>query len=544
MKRSWLNWKTLALVVVGLVVLGPLIRQAISFGKLASSGVATPSSAPQSTSPTPSEAPTHSSRRAPKSTTVDVGGTAIPGTIEPTILLNPGLVRPGSKVAVSGFGFDPSGIIDVRIKNSSTDTGSAVALAKVDQNGAFMASFSVPEGLVSRSPTVVAQERNSTKFARTQAMVPAGMATVKLGKQVGKPGDTLTMSATGFEPDETVKVYWGQLYGDPAATLRADGGGNVGQAALRIPVGAVGTSNLVLVGSRSQSIAIAQFIMLGLYPTVKVQPYAVKAANRIGLSARGFGPGERILVYINSMNGRPLMIVQADANGTFGGVGFMVPFGLKKQQSLILLGEQSRAVVTSGFIVLPYMPNVQPSTYGGFPGTTLSFYASGFAPNEVALVYKGRGSGGGGELVSAFRVNDRGRAAAAGQYTIPSADQGKVVFTIVGRQSGGIATAAVTVQQSEVPVQIAPQPKYTLPPDLQEPTPSPSPSGQSPASGAPAQAPASGAPAQAPTSGAPAQAPGPEAPAQAPGQAPAAGPAQAPPNGQDQGQGQAGQSPG
>lgn len=526
MKRSMLNWKTYALVIVGLVVVGPLIRQVVSIGRPLQSGIQIATPAPQTGQATPLPAQTPQAPAAPargrsKTTTVSMDGRTVPAVSQPTILLNPGLVRPGTKVAISGFGFDPGSIVNVMVKNSSADAGTTVTLAKVDGSGSFIGTFTVPEGLVSRSPTVLAQELNSNKTARTQAMVPASMATVKLGKDVGKPGDILSMSAKGFAPDEEIKVYWGQLYGDPAATLHADGGGNVGQASLRIPVGAVGTSNLVLVGTKSQSIAIAQFLMLSLYPSVKIQPYAVKAANRVDVSGKGFGPGERILVYVNAMDGPPLMIVQADANGSFAGAGFVVPFGLKKQQSLILVGESSRAVVNSGFLVLPYTPSVQPSTYGGFPGTTLSFYASGFAPNEVVLVYKNRAANGGGQLVSAFRVDSRGRAAAAGQYTIPSEDQGKVTFTMVGRTSDGTATAAVQVQHSDVPVQVPPQPKYTLPPDLQD-------SANSPATGAGAKAAPAGVPA-----GEPAAAGGQGAAAN-PGQTAPATPDQAAPAGADQ----------
>jgi len=487
-KRSWLNWRTFVVIAIGLVVAGPLLRELLSVVRLPNSAAERAAPAPAESEPpaTQATAPArNASVKAPKASTITVNGQSIPSAGQPTILLNPGLVRPGTKVAVSGFGFDPGSIVDVVLKKSASDAGTAVTLAKADETGSFGTTFIVPSNMGARSPTVLAQERNSNKVAQTKALMPAGMASVKMGKATGKPGDKLSLSASGFEPEEEVKVYWGQLNGDPAATLHADGGGNIGQASVLIPVGAIGTTSIVLVGSKSQSLAIGQFYMLGLYPTVKAQPYALKSANRISLSAKGFGPGETVLIYVNGMNGPPLMTVPTDGSGSFSGAGFVVPFGLKGQQSLILIGEQSRAVVNSGFLVLPYTPSVQPSTYGGFPGTTLSFYATGFAPNEVVLVYKGRTRTGGGNLVSAFRVDGRGRAAAAGQYMIPGEDQGKVTFTAIGRLSQGAATATVNVEHSDVPAQVAPQPKYTLPPDLQEPTPTPSvrptaPAGKSP----------------------------------------------------------------
>ena len=477
MSKSWLNWKTFVLVAVGLVVAGPLIRGLVSVVKfpniVAERGTPAPIESQNPSAPAAVPTAGRSSAKTVRGATIDLNGQSIPTSGQPTILLNPGMVRPGTKVAVSGFGFDPGASIDILLKKDSLDAGTSLSLAKTDETGSFAVSFTVPEQMASRSPIVQAHERNSSKVAQTKALMPAGMAIVKLGKATAKPGDTISISATGFEPEEDVKVYWGQLNGDPAATLHADGGGNVGHASVQIPVGATGNTSVVLVGSKSQSLAIGQFYMLGLYPSVKVQPYAVKSANRINLSGAGFGPGETVLVYVNGISGPPLLTVPTDGRGNFSGIGFTVPFGLRAQQSLILIGEQSRAQVNSGFLVLPYTPSLQPSTYGGSAGTTLSFYATGYAPNEVVLVYKGRTKSGGGELISAFRVDGRGRAAAAGQYMIPAGDQGKVAFTGVGRKSGGLAVATVTVDHSEVPVQLAPQPKYSLPPELQE-TPAPS----------------------------------------------------------------------
>ena len=71
--------------------------------------------------------------------------------------------------------------------------------------------------------------------------------------------------------------------------------------------------------------------------------------------------------------------------------------------------------------VLPYMPNAQASTYGGLPGTTVSFYASGFARQEVVHVYIGHAQNNTGNMVSCFLTDDRGNAVAAGSYVVPAA---------------------------------------------------------------------------------------------------------------------------
>src|SRR5262249_26784411 len=146
------------------------------------------------------------------------------------------------------------------------------------------------------------------------------------------------------------------------------------------------------------------FLMLQLYPTVKLGSYALKADSVMSFSGNGFGPSERVLVYLNSTSGDPLAVITTDANGAFKNApGFLVPFHIAGKQTLIFIGEQSRAPNAVGFTVLPYAPLVQPSTYGGFPGTTVTFYASGFAHNEVVHIYAGHTKGSMGTMVNCFQ---------------------------------------------------------------------------------------------------------------------------------------------
>ncbi|MGO4429354.1 hypothetical protein AB4Z54_64130, partial [Streptomyces sp. MCAF7] len=99
-------------------------------------------------------------------------------------------------------------------------------------------------------------------------------------------------------------------------------------------------------------------------------------------------------------------------------------------------------VVRSGFTVLPYSPSAEPSTFGGKAGTTLSFYCSGFAPNETVTVYAGSGSVA-GRKIAVFQVDGRGKAAAVGSYRITTADENGVSFKLIGSKSGGVAKAGI-----------------------------------------------------------------------------------------------------
>jgi hypothetical protein len=307
----------------------------------------------------------------------------------------------------------------------------------------------MPEKTSSKSATVVAQQRGGDKVAEAKLVSRGGVGSVKINKAAGRPGDSVSLSVRGFSPGEAIGVHWGRASGTPVATLHADGSGGIGRADVKVGVAPTGTGTLVLVGKKSKTTATAPFEMMGLYPTVKSSPYALKSGERLSLSAKKFAPNERVLFYINAAGGVPAFTANADANGSVGVVAFQVPFGLKGEQNLTAIGDETRAVVRAGFQVLPYTPAAEPSTFGGKAGTTLSFYVSGFAPNEKVTIYAGGTDGGGGKKISTFQVDAKGAAEGAGSYKITDADQNGVAFRLVGEKSEATAEAGVNSSQKQ-----------------------------------------------------------------------------------------------
>jgi hypothetical protein len=432
--------KQVLLTVVVLAVVGSLIQVALraGFGGALNTTGGTGKGQTQDIKPT----------QAPK--TVKLNGKSIPGSAGPVIVANPGLVVPGGKANIEGGGFDPKSTVDILLVTQKSDKkGQVVAKATTDKWGTLIAQFTVPDNMPGSSVTAVAQQRNSANTAETQISSGGGIGYVTLNKVAGKPGDSVSVSARGFSPGESIEVHWGRISGTPVTTLTADGAGGVGRADFKVGVAPTGPSTLVLIGKKSQTAATASFLMLGLYPSVKPSPYALKAGQRLALTAKGFAPNERVLIYVNAAGGVPAFTAQADGQGQVGNVGFVVPFGPKGSQSLTLIGDRTRTAVRAGFQVLPYTPTAEASTFGGKAGTTLSFYATGFAPNEQVTVYAGGNKSGGGKKIATFSVDGKGKAEAAGSYMITKADEGGVSFRLVGQKSGSTANASVNAAQKQ-----------------------------------------------------------------------------------------------
>lgn len=447
------SWKSFLAVALVLVILWEIFHALANHSGQAGRGQAqaTQSGAPSVPKVKPTPVPT-----------VTLGGHRISAGGGAEIILNPGQVTPGSPVSVYGNGFRPKTAVTLMLRAGRNATGTVIGHGMAARDGSLYTSFVMPRSITGSGAKVVAEQSGSGGAVASAPLVtPGGVGSVAIvGKPAGKPGNVVTLSARGFGPNEKINVYWGRTAGTPAATLTADASGSVGQAAIKVGVAPVGTTSLVLVGMRTHTTATAPYQMLGLYPTTASHPWAAKAGHPVTFRGSGFAPGEQVLIYLNKATGAPALVANADATGSFS-TGFVVPFGLKGSQRLTAIGSQSRAATSSGFDVLPYMPSAQASTYGALPGTSVSFYATGFAANEVVLVHVN------GQLVSAFRVDAKGSAANAGHYIVPSGVGPALHFSLTGQHSGGTAGVKLSVQNPPGgTVKVPPQRPYVLPPSL------------------------------------------------------------------------------
>jgi hypothetical protein len=436
-RRKRIGWKKALGALVALVILWQLVHVFTHIGGGKTAGASAPTPGTQAALPSAKPTPVP---------TVTLNGHGVATGSGPVMVLSPGLVSPGGQVGVNGSGFEPGATVTVWLRTSGAGSGVGTeeAMGKVGKNGSLTTEFTMPASLGGDSGTVVA-EQGGDAVATAQLESAAGQGSVSVvGKAAGKPGNTATISASGFGPGEKVNVYWGHVGGTPAASLTADGSGSIGRAQVPVGVAPVGPTTIVLVGQKTRTMAVAAYQMLGLYPVTTPQPYAVLAGKSVSFSGSGFAPGEQVLIYLNASGGTPALSATASGGGGFH-ISFVVPFGLKGSQTLTAIGEESRASVSGGFDVLPYNPSAQASTYSALPGTTISFYANGFAPGELVDVYAGGNPGDRGQVVTSFRVGGTGSATAAGQYAIPAGAGHAVDFTLVGQQSGGVATAKVSV---------------------------------------------------------------------------------------------------
>lgn len=405
-----------------------------------------------------------SSSSVPTTPTPRVTVQPLPGG-QPFIFINPGVVSQGNPVGVVGSNFDPMATVDFLVKQKESDPGKVATYVQADKTGSFDGvTLNLPASQPFGNFIILARERSGNKTAESMGILQnTSSASVKLSSLTGRVGDKVIVTAKGFAAYEKINVYWNSMGADPVATLQADSAGGLGQTPLQVPFGAPGNNTFFFEGVKSQIPVPALFVLLNRYPVVKPSSYSIRADNILSFSGKDFGPDELVVVYLGKPGGQPLATVQTDGKGNFANAaGFLIPFALKGKQTVYFVGSQSRAPTTLSFTVAPYLPDVQPSTYGGSPGTSITFYATGFAHNEVVHIYTGADQNNPGKMVGCFQTDAKGSAGAVGSYTIPGdAQVGKMTFTLSGTKSGAVATATIQVSAPLAPVQIPPQAPFT-----------------------------------------------------------------------------------
>ncbi len=464
MKRLAVVVGVVAALVIGARVFANLTTSKVDNGGSVARQTARGNMAPQEASPrsrptvTPRRA--HTDRSAVRHSQPDQVQVVDPSTVMlppvgPVLLLNPNSAAAGATINVIGSGFHSGKLITLILAKGPDDRDQALGrrldTAQAGRDGTFGKNVNLPITMRGSSFWIIAQERNGDARAAARGSIAVGSPSGTLSTAAGKPGDTVYASARGFAPHEAVDVYLNNLGTSPVTTLRADGSGNLSLASIPVPYGPVGPTALLLLGRRSRGLAAIPFQMLGLYPTASVNDYSAVADTVLSFSASGFGPSENVDVRVNTPNGFAVGILHTDGGGNIRNQGhFRIPFSMKGRNTFVLTGEDSHTSTTVNFTVQPYLPIAAPSSYGGGPGTAITFYGTGFARNETVRVFEGL-PGGAHTQVAVMHTDNHGNLLArAGLILIkPGTPPGKMNFILAGDKSVTPVSVAFNVQAGD-----------------------------------------------------------------------------------------------
>lgn len=254
------------------------------------------------------------------------------------------------------------------------------------------------------------------------------------------PGATLSVSGSGFQPNEPVSLLFGLSHG----SATADGGGNFGGASLTIPNVSSGSYIILAVGQNSGYVAFAYIYVSGFFPQINPSSWYISPGSTLSWSGSGFAPGETVTV---SHGGSQIASFNADGGGNFANAGgWPIPYSMRNStQTFTVQGASSGANFSLAIPVANLYPWANPSTWYATPGTAVSFSGGGFGSNESLSVFLGSTST---TPLATVTADNMGSFMNLGPTPLPfSAQAGGSVanYRIVGNSSGISVAAPVTL---------------------------------------------------------------------------------------------------
>jgi dolichol-phosphate mannosyltransferase len=262
-------------------------------------------------------------------------------------------LTPNVSLHFVGSGFLPGEALVPTIEDTRGHLEAQLVPLIADHAGRLSAAKeAIPADLAPGTHTLLVQGQSSHRVGQARFQLHLIPPKVTLDSYSVKPGQDFGFAGGGFLSNEVVEVRLGSLQGERLAAVRANAGGNVAGLAT-IPPMPEGNYTLFFVGRQSQTPTSVGFSVQGFHPWVTLDHYALTSHMRLGFTGADFAPNEEVLVYLNQREGNPVMRIQADALGRLAAPAALGVGKLSGENTLSFVGQESRAVVTTTFTVVP-----------------------------------------------------------------------------------------------------------------------------------------------------------------------------------------------
>jgi hypothetical protein len=179
----------------------------------------------------------------------------------------------------------------------------------------------------------------------------ATTANLTLNSNISSPFTTLTLTGSGFSPNETVGFRYVSSIGIPLGSVAADGIGAF-TTTVRFPAEPYGSGLIRAVGQGSGLYGAANFAVT---PRLFMSPGVAPVGTTVLAEGYGFGAGEQVDVYWYSSPRQLLGKVTADRTGSFfqaTGLTFTIPAGAATGTNLVLGKGQTTQAVGKGYVTV------------------------------------------------------------------------------------------------------------------------------------------------------------------------------------------------
>ena len=403
-----------------------------------------PTASPTLTPSVPTASPT-TTPHAPTATATS-GGTV-------TLVVTPGQIVAGGKVAVTGQGYQTGEQVALELSTSGANPG-VQPFATITANGSGAISNSavtIPAGTQAGTYSLVTLGLTSNRTAHAPLTVIAPKAALSVSPTSFAPDDTIQVSGTNFVPGETVNIALAATSGSSSVTLgqaKADSSGAFTSVKLQIPFDIPsGTLQLVATGQTSTRQATVAVTAQVHAATLTVAPTSTKPGQAVVATGSHFQPGEPVTLDLISLSSSVRVgNAVANSSGGFTSGNLTIPANTPEGTvTLVATGSTSHLSATAQLSVGRLAATLVPSTGTVTAGATLSLNGTGFISGEsVTVVISGTHLP--AVTLATALVGSNGDFHVSG-LAIPSfLPSGTYTLAAFGQTSGRSATATLAVQ--------------------------------------------------------------------------------------------------
>lgn len=231
------------------------------------------------------------------------GGVSAQGSI----MLTPTSGPPGTQVTVSGTGYGSGTVVNIYFG------GQFIRNVQADATGA------IPAGTTFTVPNVAYATYNVTASspgasATTTFQVSPATAAIQLTPNTGPSGSTVTLTGSGFQPGETLRVYFGGAF---LGTVTATSTGTIpSSTTFTVPAAANGAYTVTVTGSVAA--AQATFTVTSTTPAFTETKLVSVNGSTAGTSVTA-RPGDTLTYYIQLTNTTGATITGAAVSDVLAG---------------------------------------------------------------------------------------------------------------------------------------------------------------------------------------------------------------------------------
>jgi len=285
------------------LVLGSTLRRLVLAMTLMIVGLMWMSGTASAQTATPSVTPTPSPNATATTVPTVASSPTITSTPTPSLTLTTQQAPSGTTVGATASAFQANDTVDLLFDGTQLDS------QRANSSGTVQFQFTVPV-LALGQYTVEAKGRSNG--SATSTFTISGTS-ISLSAQQGTPGSSLTTTGVGFQPGETVQVFFnGALIDSPVTNTTGSW-----TSTTTVPTLPAGTYQIDAKGQTSGLTASAKYAIGGTTLTLSAQSGAV--GSSLTATGAGFTPGDTIQLVFNGAN---VATMNADINGN---VAFTFP---------------------------------------------------------------------------------------------------------------------------------------------------------------------------------------------------------------------------